>query len=96
MAGSVNDELAGLAGFYHSGQTRLLPVSSSEPITGQGLAETGKPETLEQHFLTRLKIVRGDRSSPRLSAIDRVFHDTGFGTVVTGTLLDGTISAGRG
>jgi selenocysteine-specific elongation factor len=36
---------------------------------------------------------RMDRSKPRLS-IDRVFSMTGFGTVVTGTLLDGQLKVG--
>ncbi len=36
---------------------------------------------------------RMDRSKPRLS-IDRVFSMTGFGTIVTGTLLDGQLKVG--
>ena len=37
--------------------------------------------------------VREDRSRPRLP-IDRVFSITGFGTVVTGTLIDGALKVG--
>jgi selenocysteine-specific elongation factor len=37
--------------------------------------------------------VRRDLGKPRLSA-DRVFTQTGFGTVVTGTLIDGTLAVG--
>ncbi len=37
---------------------------------------------------------RPDRGRPRLS-VDRVFTIAGFGTVVTGTLIDGTLSLGQ-
>ncbi|CAG0946376.1 Selenocysteine-specific elongation factor [Anaerolineae bacterium] len=36
---------------------------------------------------------RADRGHPRLS-VDRVFSIAGFGTVVTGTLIDGTLNVG--
>ena len=65
----------------------ILPVSA---YTGQGL-----PELLEQ--LERMlgnEQERQDIARPRLP-IDRVFTMTGFGTVVTGTLLDGTLKVGQ-
>jgi selenocysteine-specific elongation factor len=37
---------------------------------------------------------RADRGAPRLS-IDRAFTISGFGTVVTGTLIDGTLQVGQ-
>lgn len=65
---------------------RILPVSAR---TRQGLRE----------FLLALEDVlkdtptRRDLGRPRL-AIDRVFTMTGFGTVVTGTLIDGRLRLG--
>ncbi|HEX6512790.1 MAG TPA: selenocysteine-specific translation elongation factor [Chloroflexota bacterium] len=65
----------------------ILPVSST---TGEGLPEllsaisdqlAGVPE-------------KADRGQPRLP-IDRVFTLTGFGTVVTGTLIDGSLRVGQ-
>ncbi|MFI5266416.1 MAG: selenocysteine-specific translation elongation factor [Chloroflexota bacterium] len=65
----------------------ILPVSS---VSGEGLPELLR--TMEE----RLKEVpeRVDRGQPRLP-IDRVFTLTGFGTVVTGTLLDGSLRLGE-
>ncbi|HLG78897.1 MAG TPA: selenocysteine-specific translation elongation factor [Ktedonobacteraceae bacterium] len=65
----------------------ILPVSA---YTRQGL-----PELLAE--LDRLlESTRGRKNNarPRLS-IDRVFSLTGFGTVVTGTLLDGVFNVGQ-
>jgi selenocysteine-specific elongation factor len=59
-------------------------------ITGQGM-----PELLQLLDSTLEKSVRReDLGRPRLS-IDRSFVMTGFGTVVTGTLLDGSLSVGQ-
>jgi len=65
----------------------IVPVSS---VSGEGLPE------LLQTMSERLKEVpeRIDRGQPRLP-IDRVFTLTGFGTVVTGTLLDGSLRLGE-
>src|SRR5438128_782029 len=65
----------------------IIPVSA---YTRQGL-----PELLAQleHILDEAQ-ERQDIARPRLP-VDRVFTMTGFGTVVTGTLLDGTFSAGQ-
>ena len=64
----------------------ILPVSS---VSGQGLPE------LLRVMAERLRAApeRVDRGQPRLP-VDRVFSLTGFGTVVTGTLLDGNLRLG--
>ena len=65
----------------------IIPVSA---YTGQGL-----PELLAQ--LERIfdeSQERQDLARPRLP-VDRVFSMTGFGTVVTGTLLDGMFKPGQ-
>ncbi len=65
----------------------IIPVSA---VTGQGVDE----------LLTTLGDIlkktppRADKGRPRLF-IDRVFTISGFGTVVTGTLIDGTFSVGQ-
>src|SRR6266404_3132035 len=65
----------------------IIPVSA---YTRQGL-----PELLAQleHILDGAQ-ERQDIARPRLP-VDRVFTMTGFGTVVTGTLLDGTFRSGQ-
>ncbi len=65
----------------------VMPVSA---YTGQGL-----PELLQQ--LAQILSDEQERQSiarPRLP-IDRVFTMTGFGTIVTGTLLDGIFKVGQ-
>lgn len=64
----------------------LVKVSAK---TGSGLNEL--TSTLEQILANTP--VKADYGRPRLP-IDRVFSLSGFGTVVTGTLLDGTFSVG--
>ena len=65
----------------------IVPVSA---YTGQGLPElVAALERLLDEAEERQNIAR-----PRLP-IDRVFTMTGFGTVVTGTLLDGTLKVGQ-
>ena len=65
---------------------RVAPVSA---YTGEGMPE------LRQSLAECLRALpaRPDLSKPRL-AVDRVFTVSGFGTVVTGTLLDGRLSVG--
>ena len=66
---------------------RIVPVSA---YTGQGL-----PSLLTQIELALDEAQeRENIARPRL-AIDRVFTMTGFGTVVTGTLLDGSFKVGQ-
>lgn len=64
----------------------ILPVSAK---TGMGISElkTGLSEILQQIPPAR------DIQKPRLS-IDRVFSIQGYGTVVTGTLIDGKLNIG--
>jgi selenocysteine-specific elongation factor len=64
----------------------LLPVSA---VTGQGLGELRAAlDSLLDEAEPRIDLGR-----PRLP-IDRVFTMSGFGTVVTGTLADGTLRVG--
>ncbi|MCS7179056.1 MAG: selenocysteine-specific translation elongation factor [Anaerolineae bacterium] len=65
----------------------IIPVSAR---TGQGLAEL---VAALQEVLARTP-PRPDRGRPRLW-IDRVFTVGGFGTVVTGTLVDGHLEVGQ-
>ncbi|HEY8814215.1 MAG TPA: selenocysteine-specific translation elongation factor [Candidatus Dormibacteraeota bacterium] len=82
VAAEVRETIAGtaLAG------AELIPVSA---VQGQGLPE----------LVTALDALldgaepRSDLGRPRLP-IDRVFTMSGFGTVVTGTLVDGRLSVG--
>ena len=65
------------------------PIVSVSARTGFGI-----PELLDQIEITLNGIPsRKDLGKPRLPA-DRVFTLTGFGTVVTGTLLDGSLKIG--
>jgi selenocysteine-specific elongation factor len=66
---------------------QVLPVSA---VTGQGLDEL----RLRLDALLADTPPREDRRRPRLP-IDRVFTISGFGTVVTGTLVDGSIKVGE-
>src|SRR6266480_1703516 len=65
----------------------IIPVSA---YTGQGLPELlAQLEQMLNESQERQNITR-----PRLS-IDRVFSLTGFGTIVSGTLLDGSFKTGQ-
>ena len=65
----------------------IVPVSAT---TGEGLPDlTATVEALLQDTGSRKDLGR-----PRL-ALDRAFTMSGFGTVVTGTLVDGTLSVGQ-
>src|SRR5205807_4378332 len=57
---------------------------------GQGLEDL----QLRLAQLLEAAPVRADRGRPRLP-VDRVFVISGFGTVVTGTLVDGSLKAGE-
>jgi selenocysteine-specific elongation factor len=65
----------------------LVPVA---PLQGKGLDTL--VETLDQ-ILAQVP-PRANRGRPRLP-IDRIFSMSGFGTVVTGTLLDGQLQVGQ-
>ena len=65
----------------------LIPVSS---VTRQGL-----PELIDAlDGLLKAVPVRSDTGKPRVP-VDRVFSIAGFGTVVTGTLIDGELRVGQ-
>ena len=64
------------------------PVMKVSAVTGQGMDEL---IAMIEH-MTRDEVVEKDISTiPRLP-IDRVFSLSGFGTIITGTLISGTIS----
>lgn len=65
----------------------IVPVSAR---TGFGLSDLVK--VLDENLAEAA--LREDRHRPRLP-IDRVFSVAGFGTVVTGTLLDGSLTLGQ-
>lgn len=65
------------------------PILRVSARTGRGLEELKK--AIEQSLA--LKPPRPDINRPRLP-VDRVFTIAGFGTVVTGTLVDGTLNQG--
>jgi selenocysteine-specific elongation factor len=65
------------------------PVVNVSSVTGQGV-----PELLERiDSLTREVRPRVTAGPPRLP-VDRIFSITGFGTVVTGTLVSGALQVG--
>jgi len=65
----------------------IVPVCAT---TGEGIDELLKQLTL----LLAKSPSRADKGRPRL-LIDRVFTVSGFGTVVTGTLIDGGFTVGQ-
>ncbi len=82
----VEEDVSKLVSASSLGQSPIVRVSSK---TGEGLDEL---VTSLQNILQEVPR-RKDRGAPRLP-IDRVFTIAGFGTVVTGTLLDGTLAIG--
>jgi selenocysteine-specific elongation factor len=69
---------------------REAPLLAVSAVTGEGLPEL--IATLDQLLATTPP--KRDLGRPRLS-IDRAFTVAGFGTVVTGTLIDGKLSLGQ-
>ena len=66
------------------------PVIAVSAVTGEGLS--GLLSVIDELLLTAEP--KRDRGRPRL-AVDRAFTITGSGTVVTGTLIDGSLSVGE-
>ena len=66
------------------------PVHLVSARTKQGIAEL--KEALAQLAET---VLAGDKSAPLRLPVDRVFSLSGFGTVVTGTILKGTVKTGE-
>lgn len=62
------------------------PMVAVDSITGNGI-----PDLLEVLTQAYDQIETRDQTAPCRIPIDRVFTITGFGTVVTGTLLEGTV-----
>lgn len=69
---------------------RNAPIVSVSARTGEGLEAL----KLEIDRLLQGTQPRADRGRPRLP-IDRAFTMSGFGTVVTGTLIDGSLHVGQ-
>jgi selenocysteine-specific elongation factor len=83
----VREEVAEYLGPTTLAGATIIPVSA---YTGQGLPELrAELDRVLAQQLNRQNIAR-----PRLP-IDRVFSLTGFGTIVTGTLIDGTFKTGQ-
>lgn len=82
----VEDDVSKLVSVSSLGQSPIVRVSAK---TGEGLDEL---VTSLQSILQEIPL-RKDRGAPRLP-IDRIFTIAGFGTVVTGTLLDGAFTVG--
>ena len=78
-------------------QEHLRPttLASASIIPVSAFTKQGIPELLAElaHVLDEEQ-ARQDIARPRLP-VDRVFSMTGFGTVVTGTLLDGSFTVGQ-
>ena len=82
----VEDDVSKLVSVSSLGPSPIVRVSAK---TGEGL------DDLVLSLQNTLQEIppRFDRGAPRLP-IDRIFTIAGFGTVVTGTLVDGTFSIG--
>lgn len=63
------------------------PILMVDSLSGQGI-----PELIDHLARDYDEIEAKDQDAPCRMPIDRVFTITGFGTVVTGTLLEGTVS----
>jgi len=84
--GLVEEDISKLISVSSLGQSPIVRVSSK---TGEGLDELVASLQKILQEVPRRK----DRGAPRLP-IDRIFTIAGFGTVVTGTLLDGAFTVG--
>ena len=90
----VDDEWASLARGDVTAALQGTPLASAPMIEVSATAKTGLVELVDA--LDRVLAtapVRRDLGRPRLG-IDRSFTLTGFGTVVTGTLVDGSFATG--
>lgn len=63
------------------------PILMVDSLSGQGI-----PELIDHLAMYYDEIEARDQEAPCRMPIDRVFSITGFGTVVTGTLLEGTVA----
>lgn len=82
----AKDEIYSLtAGTFLEGKP-LIPVSA---ITGEGI-----PHLLSEIEEMVLSAKQRDRSGAFFMPVDRAFHISGFGTVLTGTAIKGSVSEG--
>jgi selenocysteine-specific elongation factor len=90
----VDDEWASLARADVAAALQASPLAGAPMIEVSAMAKTGLAELVQQlESVLRTAPIRRDLGRPRL-AIDRAFTLTGFGTVVTGTLVDGAFAVG--
>lgn len=82
----VKDEVQELLADTYLAGSPIIPVDS---VSGRGLSDLLSVIQEVCDSITRGPVSRGFRLP-----IDRVFTLTGFGTIVTGTLADGTINVG--
>lgn len=78
--------ISSISGFMSKSRFSRAPLVQVSAITGEGVSELLKILDNELQTLTP----KNPLAKPRLP-IDRVFQVSGFGTVITGTLLSGTI-----
>ncbi|HYU83077.1 MAG TPA: SelB C-terminal domain-containing protein, partial [Candidatus Polarisedimenticolia bacterium] len=90
----VDDEWASLARADVAAALGGTPLSGAPMVEVSATAKTGLAELVAAlESVLRTAPPRRDIGRPRL-AIDRAFTLTGFGTVVTGTLVDGVFAVG--
>jgi selenocysteine-specific elongation factor len=90
----VDDEWAALARADVTAALEGTPLSGAPMIEVSATAKTGLADLVAAiESVLRTAPPRRDLGRPRL-AIDRAFTLTGFGTVVTGTLVDGAFAVG--
>ena len=90
----VDDEWASLARADVAAALQGTPLGGAPMIEVSATARTGLAELVAAlESVLRSAPPRRDLGRPRL-AIDRAFTLTGFGTVVTGTLVDGVFAVG--
>lgn len=81
----VEEEIQGRTGRYFLEGAPVVKVSAA---TGQGLDEL--TDTIQQ-LMSDEVVAKDTQTIPRLP-IDRAFTLPGFGTIITGTLISGTIT----
>jgi selenocysteine-specific elongation factor len=90
----VDDEWASLARADVSAALQGTPLAAAPMIEVSATAKTGLTELVAAlDSILEKAPARRDVGRPRLG-IDRAFTLTGFGTVVTGTLVDGSFATG--
>src|SRR3979411_1346782 len=90
----VDDEWASLARADVSAALQGTPLAGAPMVEVSATAGTGLTELVAALASVLVKApARRDVGRPRLG-IDRAFTLTGFGTVVTGTLVDGSFATG--